>query len=178
LLDGHFGGTDNLIMKMNGKQVLPSSGNYHDINGGQKIHTNIQVPFTGQARLALIEYDWGSDNDDLGHLDIQGGMTYQIDRAIIKAPRAEDGSIYFVSYKVEAGQGDPHILVDWVWCGTNQCDACTRAKCEGQGYSNLDRDKDYGDLKSCPPGYSQFDFKRFPQHWPVADVFLRRCKRS
>merc|ERR1719384_1235 len=86
LLDGHFGGTDNLIVKVNGKQVLPSSGKYQNIDGGEKINTNIRVPFSGGARLALIEYDWGSDNDDLGHLDIKGGMTYQIDSAIITAP--------------------------------------------------------------------------------------------
>lgn len=140
--------------------------------------TNIKASFQGHARIALIEYDWGSDNDDIGHLDVAGGMDASIDQAFILAPHEEDGSIYLVSYKVHKGKGDPKSVVGYMLCGTNQCDACFNPGCKDQPYDNLDRDKDHEDLKLCPPGMSHHSYKRYPQWWPFADVYLRVCVRD
>merc|ERR1711971_313934 len=142
-LDSLFSGPDDLIMQVNGETVLPVSGVYEAMEAGQTKRLSIKVPFQGHARIALVEYDSGSDNDDLGHLDVQGGMSYSVDQAFILAPNAEDGSVYLVSYRVKAGEGNPADVVGFMLCGTNQCEACINPRCVHQPYDNLDRDKDW-----------------------------------
>jgi len=176
-LDKKYSGTDHLIVQVDGKQVVPSSGTYRNIEGGETLYTAIQVSFRGSARISIIEYDWGSDNDDLGGLDVTGGWTHHNDRAVIRARHAEDGSIYFVSYSVQAGKGDPNAVVWWMMCGTNQCKACKSPKCWRDSKGSLDRDKDKGDLKRCPPGFRHHSWKKYDQIWPAADVYLNVCQR-
>lgn len=148
------------------------------MNAGQTIRPNIRVSMQGHARISLLEYDSGSDNDDLGSLDIQGGSDRAQDEVIVLAPRDEDGSIYYISYKVEAGKGDPKDIAGYVLCGTNQCDACQNEDCVNQDYSNIDRDKDKPDLKACPQGMVTSRYQHYPQWWPAADVYARVCKRD
>ena len=66
---------------------------------------------------------------------------------------------------------------DWQMCGTAKCISCSKKNCEGQNYSSLDRDKDKGDLKSCPSGYKNVFYKKYPQTWPAADVYLNICSK-
>jgi hypothetical protein len=174
-LDGQFSGQDDLIIKVNGKQKVPVSGKYRATDAGETFRPNIKASFRGAARISLIEYDSVSDNDDMGHIDVQGGSDYAMDKAIVMSQ--EEGSTYELSYTVEAGKGDPLSLVDWMLCGTNQCDACDRAKCKRQGFGNLDRDKDHEDLKDCPQCFQTHRYKEYHQTWPAANVFLRVCKR-
>eukprot|EP00930_Biecheleria_cincta_P086582 TRINITY_DN7584_c0_g1_i1.p2 TRINITY_DN7584_c0_g1~~TRINITY_DN7584_c0_g1_i1.p2 ORF type:complete len:382 (-),score=78.06 TRINITY_DN7584_c0_g1_i1:290-1435(-) len=171
MLDGTFAGVDNLLVQVDGKQVLR-----RDVDAGEAVDTSIQVTFQGHARISLIEVDSGSDNDDLGSLDVFGGASYAVDEAIVPAPADEDGSIYYLNYEVQNGMGDPASIVNYMLCGTNQCAACSKSNCEGQGYDDLDRDGDKEDLKHCPPGFTTSKFEKYEQII-VADVYLRVCKR-
>ena len=56
-------------------------------------------------------------------------------------------------------------------CGTKFCKPC----CNRDG---LDRDKDKGDLKSCPDGYNHDYYKEYNMIWPIPDVYLRVCRRD
>merc|ERR1719374_429963 len=59
-------------------------------------------------------------------------------------------------------------------CGTRKCHSCSGgpSSCSNKG---LDRDKDYHDLRGCPSGYQFHSYKKYPQWWPAADVYLRIC---
>lgn len=137
-LDRQFSGQDDLIVKIDGRAVLPRQGAYLPMQAGQVVRPNVQASLNGAARLRLIEWDGGSDNDDLGSITIIGGRDYAAKDIVVVAPAAEDGSIYLVSYRVEAGRGDPQAVVRSMLCGTNQCDECLRLDCSGQPYGELD----------------------------------------
>lgn len=175
-LDQQFSGQDDLIVKVDGRTLLPSSGTYFPMQGGQVIWPNIQAAFRGSARISLIEYDSGSDNDDLGGLKVTGGRDYVVTDAVVLAPLEEDGSIYYVTYKVEANRGNPQAIVQSILCGTNQCDECFNPDCSGQPYGELDRDGDLEDLKSCPDAFKTTNYIEYPQ-FLVDDVYLRVCQR-
>lgn len=138
------------------------------------------------ATISLIEYDSGSDNDDLGSIAVNSnafdkvtpGEDYQLVDAIVLAPRAEDGSIYYVTYRVERNKGETADVVNYMLCGTNACMACPNASCNVSYSGKLDRDKDKGDLKKCPAGFEHQSWKKYPQTWPAADVYLQACKLS
>merc|ERR1719469_599054 len=140
------------------------------MDSGQTKNTNIRVSFQGHARISLLEYDHGSDNDDLGSLDVEGGMDANVPQAVIQAPREEDGSVYHVSFQIQKGKGNPNDVVGYMLCGTNQCDSCMYENCNHQSYGNLDRDKDHGDLKACPRGMRTTRYIKYPQWWPASDV--------
>ncbi len=177
-LDKQFSGQDDLIVKVDGRTVLPGHGNYHAIQAGQEIRPNLQAAFSGAAQLQLIEWDGGSDNDNLGRLTIIGGRDYTANDIVVLAPAKEDGSIYLVSYRVEAGRGNPQGVVKSMLCGTNQCDECYRPDCSGQPYSELDRDGDKPDLLRCPPHFDESGFIEYDQIWPAEDVYLRICRHK
>ena len=82
----------------------------------------------------------------------------------------------------------------WMICGTNKCEGCdvwqlshVPSECSTADWARrkgLDRDKDKGDLRRCPEGFHGSDdsnfqerFIHFPQWWPAADVYLRKCRR-
>eukprot|EP00929_Paragymnodinium_shiwhaense_P040283 TRINITY_DN2104_c0_g1_i2.p1 TRINITY_DN2104_c0_g1~~TRINITY_DN2104_c0_g1_i2.p1 ORF type:complete len:313 (+),score=35.23 TRINITY_DN2104_c0_g1_i2:73-1011(+) len=176
-LDAAFSGQDDLIVQVDGKTVVPFDGSkFQAMNPGDTIRPNIQRSIKTSGRISLIEYDSGSDNDDLGSVDVLGGADYRVPDAIVYAPRSEDGSIYYVTYRVEANKGLARDLVDYMLCGTNQCIECARVACHNQDYSQLDRDKDKSDLKTCPGGFKHMKYIKYPQHI-VADVYLRVCQR-
>jgi hypothetical protein len=182
LLDSTFSGQDDLIVKVNGKTVLPTSGAFLPVNPGDTIDTDIRVSIEQGASIQLIEYDSGSDNDDLGSIIVHHdafdqampGQNYTVNEAIVLAPREEDGSVYYVTYSVLRNAGTPADVTDYMLCGTNQCDACVNDNCVGQSYSQLDRDGDLPDLKSCPPFLVTTSYQKFPQ-FIVDDVYLRVC---
>ena len=181
LLNGKYSGQDDLIVQVNGKQVLPVSGTYQAIKGGQTINPNIKVSFRNNVRISLIEYDSGSDNDDLGNVTIDSSkMKINESRTwkdlIVTAPSSEDGSIYLVTARVDKGKGNSSSVPKWVKCGTAQCIACTQEQCAEHRRDGLDRDGDTEDLKACPPGYKDFGYQKYPQTWPAEDVYLRICK--
>lgn len=173
-LDRTFSGQDDLIVKIDGRTVLPAQGSYLPVRGGQTIHPNIRVPIIGAAQLQLIEWDGGSDNDNLGIWVILGGRSYSAEDVVIIAPDAEDGSIYLLSYRVDAGGGNPREVPRSMLCGTNQCNECARLDCAGQPYGDLDRDGDQPDLIRCPAHFTAAGFIEYPQVFE--NVFLRICR--
>ena len=125
-----------------------------------------------------IEWDGGSDNDNLGILTILGGRSYSVTDIVVAAPAAEDGSIYLVSYRVEAGRGNPAAVTKSMMCGTNQCEICNRLDCQHQGRGGMDRDGDKPDLLRCPPHFNEAGFREFDMTWPAEDVYLRICRHK
>jgi hypothetical protein len=148
------------------------------MQGGQEIRPHLQASFSGAAQLRLIEWDGGSDNDNLGSLTIIGSRDYTAHDVVVLAPDEEDGSIYLVSYRVEAGRGNPQAVVKSMLCGTNQCDECNRRDCAGQPYGELERDGDKPDLLRCPPHFDEAGFNEYDITWPAENVFLRICRHK
>lgn len=169
-LDSKFSGQDDLIVWVDGKKVLPTSGKFQAMNAGQEITPNVTASIKGTGIISLFEYDSGSDNDPLGNLIVQGGSDVTVQDAIVLAPREEDGSVYFVSYKVEKGKGVEADVVMTTLCGT------VDSGC-GINQPDLDRDKDVSDLVPCPERFREAGLVKYPQIWPAADVYLRRCTR-
>jgi hypothetical protein len=175
-LDQQFSGQDDLIVKVDGRTYLPEQGSYFPMQAGQVIYPDIQAAISGAGQVQLIEWDGGSDNDNLGVLTVLGGRSYSAEDVVVLAPDSEDGSIYVVSYRVEAGRGDPQAVVDSMLCGTNQCDECYQLSCAGQPYGDLDRDGDKPDLLRCPPHFDKAGFNHYPQVFE--DVYLRICRHK
>lgn len=59
---------------------------------------------------------------------------------------------------------------DNLWCGNNAC--------VEHPDSDGDEDKDEGDLRGCPSGYSQNGFQFYHRSWPMADQKKRKCKKN
>ncbi|MCL4189341.1 MAG: hypothetical protein KJZ85_17215 [Rhodobacteraceae bacterium] len=173
-LDRAFSGQDDLIVKIDGRTLLPAQGPYHAMQAGQMIRPNLRASIIGAAQLQLVEWDGGSDNDNLGVLVILGGRDYVARNVVILAPDDEDGSIYLVSYRVEAGKGTAQDVPNAMLCGTNQCNECARLDCAGQPYGDLDRDGDKPDLIRCPAHFTEAGFIEYPQVFE--NVFLRVCR--
>ncbi len=174
-LDRQFSGQDDLIVKVDGRTLLPKQGDYFPMQGGQVINPDLRTAIIGAGQLQLIEWDSGSDNDNLGTLTILGGRSYKGTDIVILAPAKEDGSIYLVSYEVVLGLGNPQAVVNSMLCGTNQCNECNRLDCKNQPYGDLDRDGDKPDLLRCPPHFVEAGFNPYPQAI-VEDVYLRICR--
>jgi len=176
-LDGQFSGQDDLIVKIDGRTYLPTQGDYYAMQGGQVISPDLQAAIAGAAQIQLIEWDGGSDNDNLGVLTVLGGRSYTGTDIVVLAPAAEDGSIYLISYRVGEGRGNAQAVVKSMLCGTNQCDECKNLDCSNQPYSELDRDGDKPDLLRCPPHFNEAGFIKYPQ-FLVDDVYLRICRHK
>lgn len=188
-----FPGQDDLIIKVDGKTVYPGhesyinesdgersrveSGPYVGMDGGDVLFPDIKQSFRRGARISLVEHDWGSDSDDLGGLNIVGTTDQEVTESIVLSPLEEDGSIYLISYKIEANKGSSKDIVNSMLCGTNQCDECRNADCAGQNYNNLDRTSAIQELKSCPVYFTEAKLMKYEQLWPVKDVYLRVCSR-
>ena len=180
-LDNGYSGQDDLIVQVNGQSFVPEGQKFFPIEAGQIIQPNIQVSFKNKIRISLIEYDSGSDNDDLGNVIIdmnKAGSKNRWEKIIITAPAAEDGSIYYVTARVDIGQGDKGSTPQWLKCGTAQCVECLAERCSEHDSSGLDRDGDKPDLKSCPPEYNHYAYQKFPQAFFLDDVYLRICELS
>ena len=176
-LDGIFSGVDNLVININGEKVFPSGGKLHyGIKAGETITPNIRFDFESGARVQFLEYDSGSDHDNLGSIDILPAKwddkTYYEETQVILYNDVE-GDMYFVDYRVEKnskGHGEK-----WMLCGTAACKICGEPGCTKTSNYGLDRDGDKEDLRKCPPGFKEIRFKRYPQTWPFVDVYLRVC---
>ena len=83
---------------------------------------------------------------------------------------------------VAAGQAQTHEKepekLRWRLCGTVDCKRCAERECTNTTNYGLDRDKDRGDLRSCPSGFHHWGYKHYPQIWPAADVYLRICEKE
>jgi hypothetical protein len=150
LLDSSFSGQDDLIVKVNGHQVLPHSGgpfeslfegahDYQPMVVGQAVTNGIySSSFHQSATIQLIEHDSGSNHDDLGEVVVhsnafdnvvEGKKSYTMTDVIINAPHAEDGSIYYISYRVDRREGNYKDVVKYQSCGTKHCLACKDKNC-------------------------------------------------
>merc|ERR1719210_1742124 len=128
-IDSVTSGTDDLIINISGEQVWPTSG-HGSINGGQTITPDITFDFDGKCRIQFIEYDSGSDNDNLGFIDIEDdvspGKDYRVEEAILFSD--EEGDLYKVTYRVE--RNDRGRDAQFLLCGVAQCKACTSDCCD------------------------------------------------
>ena len=178
-LDRQFSGQDDLIVRIDGRQYLPVLGTQHyfPMQAGQVIQPNLQAAIMGAGTIQLIEWDGGSDNDNLGMLTVLGGRSYSATDIVVVAPDDEDGSIYAVSYRVDAGADNPQAVTPSMMCGTNQCEICRQLDCQNQDRGGMDRDGDKPDLIRCPPQFDEAGFRRFPQAI-VEDVYLRICRHK
>lgn len=175
LVDGWTSGEDDLIININGQKVYPTSGNYYNMAKNQVIRPDIRFDFSGAARIQFIEYDSGSDNDNLGSIDVNGefkrGENYRVEQALIF--NEDEGALYYVDYKVERNQKG--FEERWMLCGTAACKSCAKPWCTTTSNDGLDRDGDEEDLRECPPSFRHRGYKEYPQLWPFEDVFLRIC---
>lgn len=175
-LEKYTGGDDDLIININGEHVYPNGGSgYVEMVQGQTIQPNIAFDFGGKARIQFIEYDSGSDNDNLGSIDVKDnvspGQNYEVEGALLFS--AEEGDVYEVNYRVE--RNDRGKEAKWILCGTAACKVCTDDPCcEATTNDNLDRDGDDYDLRTCPPGFTDRGMKKY-DIWLFEDVKLRIC---
>jgi len=176
-LNTQTSGTDDLIININGEHVWPVDGGHGSVSAGENVTMNVRFDFDGAARIQLIEYDSGSDNDDLGSIDVntdvEPGKDYRIVDAV--ALSKEEGDLYYVTYRVERndkGKGEAKYQL----CGTAACKICKDDPCcKTTSNQGLDRDGDKPDLKSCPPGFTDKGWKTWDLAWPAEDVYLRIC---
>jgi len=196
-LNAKYSGTEDLIVRVNGQQVFPTSEmckhkysrscvfyqpeGYSckgypkscEIEAGETLKVPISVSFMDAATIQLVDYDVGSDNDDLGFLKIDAGRNPHKGDELIIYGAAED-TIYLLSYTIDEGKGNEQDIPKYLQCGTVECRPCEGASC--RDHSSLDRDGDTEDLKACPGSYVHDRFEKFPQWWPFSDVYLRICK--
>jgi hypothetical protein len=179
---------DDLLVSVDGKALWSKP---KEMKKGEKIYPNKKFIFRRDygAIIQLMEKDVGAGNDDdLGAIRVttwtdmtftksgdcveKMGNTY-----LVLAPEREDGSVYRVDVSIKEDVGNFDDLVEEQVCGTKTCVAVPN-----DGYykdinlDRVDRDKDKSDLKKCPSGYYTFDYPKYDQIWPAADVYLRRCK--
>lgn len=175
-IDDLTSGTDDLIININGEQVWPVGGGHGSIEAGDTIYPDVSYDFDGNGRIEFIEYDSGSDNDNLGSIDVvddvSPGEDYRINEALLFSD--VEGSLYKVTYRVERNDRgrDPKYMV----CGTAACRECVHDRCcRGETNQGLDRDGDEEDLRACPPGFYDKGWKTYDLWWPADDVYLRIC---
>ena len=95
-----FAGSDDLMIKINGKKIWPADKTYVDIDSQQTIKVNTEFVYMSNkgAKLQLVEYDYGSFDDDLGTVMIKGvGLPYK--ETLVLANKSE-GSYYEVKVKI------------------------------------------------------------------------------
>jgi hypothetical protein len=171
---------DDLIVTVSDQQIIPINGESELMLPETSLQLNTKISFERGLRIQLLEYDSGSANDDLGYLEINNdwydldtpGADYEEIGAIVAD--ISETSIYFISFKVTRNAGIEADVIENMICGTELCNVCFNEQCDGQTISNLDRDKDFNDLKSCPVPLLTTGFRKFPQII-VADVYLRVC---
>jgi len=177
-LNSKTSGTDDLIININGEQIWPVGGGHGSIEAGDVIQPNLKFDFDGAgARIQFIEFDSGSDNDNLGSIDVNPdvspGKDYRVDDAVLL--NKDEGDLYYVTYRIERNNKGKD-KAKWIMCGTAACKFCADDPCcEKTTNKGLDRDGDYGDLRSCPPGFSDKGWKTYDLKPPAVDVYLRIC---
>ena len=164
------GQSDDLHIRINGQLVY-----VEEISQGEivNLQTEVSASFLGGFRIQLIEWDSGSNNDNLGFIgvtdDYKPGENYSVE-ALVLGPE-EEGSIYVITYRVERGVGDPAEVTTAMLCGINQCNACEGASCDRDERDGIDRSAQ-GGLLSCSEHYYPMDGPfRFAQ-WVIYDQFI------
>ena len=199
-LDQQFSGSDDVIVKVNGVQVLPTPnfecrGAYYEktgkgstkvihrmskagdmraciIKAGETISGKTSFSFRNTATIQLLEHDARSDSDDLGWLRVDPKLTVGGEQVIIFSDA--EGTVYSISFHVTLGGGEKSKIPEFLACGTVDCRPCAGASCRDA--DGLDRDGDKEDLKKCPESYAHHRYEKFDMYWPFADVFLNICK--
>lgn len=178
LSDDHV---DWLQVFVGGHQMIPQSKTYLKVPGGQGVaDANISVSFQSSIDIQFMEYNTIGDNDLKGTWVIRGGQNLE-ENSVRSGDYSVLGTHYVINFTVEVGKGTPEGIPDWVTCSTAQCVACNEFYCNDNNALrekyDLDRDMDYDDLQNCPEAYFGDHFHKYPQFWPVADVYLRVCMR-
>lgn len=72
-------GSDDLMVMVNGNKVLPISGQYQSIEAGDVLKLDISVDFDVGCEIQMVEYDSGSDHDDMGSIKVDPGIFDNVD---------------------------------------------------------------------------------------------------
>ena len=183
-MKARFNGQDDLMVNVNGQRIVPSKGQFQKMKTGEVVKPGIQVSFKKSVTISLIEYDTGTNNDVLGHITVNSdafnqvkkGISYRVKDAIVLGPKAKDGSLYYVTYRIERGTGYASKVVKYLLCGMNACMECSDSACKIKYSGNLIGNKDKGKLRQCLSGFKYLRWKKHKQLWPAADVYLKVCK--
>jgi len=178
-LQEHYSGTDEVVVKVDGQQVSPKArygSKYLSMSQGTTNLVNVRVSFRTHARIQLMEWDWFTAHDDLGHLDVVGGRDKTLEDVMIVGKT----SVYAISLKIEAGKGNRKSMIGYLLCGPNKCIQCLDRECYNQDWSGLTRVTSYGkgDVMDCIDGFEHLKWERYPQWWPYSDKYLRVCIRQ
>lgn len=102
---------DNLEIEINGSSVWPNGGNDHrDISKGETKPVGVTFLFdrTKGIDIGLIEYDYASADDDMGHLKFTTDnlqLTESYDQAFIM--EKDEGSLYSVDFSIQPLSSKP-----------------------------------------------------------------------
>jgi len=174
-IDGFTSGEDQLTINVNGVDVYD-----HEMEAGDVQYPEVSVEFETGCEIQLVERDSVSDNDDMGHINVDNvahdktakGKDYRMDEALILS--LEEGSLYLVTFRVE--RSGSKAQTNWALCGTAACKECSEAHCSDTSNDNLDRDGDYEDLRNCPYPMVHSGWKEYWMMWPLDNLYLRICK--
>lgn len=183
-MNSRFNGRDDLIVNVNGQRIVPDKGKFQRMKTGEVVKPAISVSFKKSVTISLIEYDTGTNNDDLGDITVNSdafdkvkkGVSYRVEEAIVLGPRAKDGSLYYVTYHIERGKGYSNKVVKYLLCGMNECMECADSTCNIKYSGNLIGNKDKSKLRQCYSDFKHLRWKKHKQLWPAADVYLQVCK--
>jgi len=145
-LNQHHSGSDDLIVKIGGQTVIPSSSwkscNYNrartacKISSQQTLTGSVSRTFTTKAKVQLVEYDkggfFGSNSDDLGNVIIPAKNVGSKDGTQVVIKSTKEGTLYTLTYTVQLGKGIKGSRPKYLHCGTvrcNQCDAPGKHTC-------------------------------------------------
>jgi len=65
---------DQLYIKVDNKKVWPGHTGYIEMKSKQQIGLEYTFNFSNQCKITLMEYDWGSADDDMGSLIIKDNI--------------------------------------------------------------------------------------------------------
>lgn len=96
---------DDLYIRINGSKVWPG-GKYASIKSQQNLAVNASATFERSkgVSIQLMEYDWGSGDDDMGSQHFQIPPSFMgSDRVVDQVfYHKEEGSIYMVTFRIES----------------------------------------------------------------------------
>lgn len=128
-LDDDFSEQDDLIVRINGVKVIPStfSQDSYPMFKDNVYPNEVTGTYMNFADVQLIEYDSGSDNDDLGSFWakdetlLDGAIEPFNEDTVTIQSNAEDGSVYNVTYKLEPGLGQLADIPERIICSYGEC---------------------------------------------------------
>ena len=190
---------DDLIVRINGIRVIPSDGSetYLSMAKNATLDENTQgvdqlakarASIMGSGSVQLIEYDYGSVNDDLGSFEVRDELLLQgnndpvrfvnnEDRVSVYATKGEDGSIYEVGFRILPGEGDLNNIEERLFCDTDTCINAREAfPNDYRGITGISQSDEYEEIIECPSSYTDAGlFAADGEFWRVCEFKTPDC---